>query len=129
VHIVDGRWQEQSMIVTGILALFPQLASIIRSIKVDADVKTRRGRSVRSTNHKVWIQQGNRLSAEFTADQARSETEWCGALKNRAALILLDQWRSTSFHAPTLGRSIRTPCGNASRQSFVCNPLKVQGHS
>ncbi len=57
----------------------------------------------RSTDQKVWVGIGKQLGVDFPADRAPSEAEWRDALKNRAALILLDELAFYLVHAASQG--------------------------
>jgi hypothetical protein len=96
-----GGGKTQSMIVAGILASFPQLASVVGFHKALPRAKTDVVASFtgRSTDQKVWVSIGKQLGVEFPGDRAPSETEWRDALKNRAALILLDELAFYLVHA------------------------------
>lgn len=100
-----GGGKTQSMIVAGILARFPHLAkgmefhAALPQAKPDV-VASFTGRS---TDKKVWVAIGDALGASFAADRAPSETEWRDALKDRAALILLDELAFYLVHAASQG--------------------------
>lgn len=100
-----GGGKTQSMIVAGILARFPQLASIVHFHKALPKAKTDvvAAFTGRSTDQKVWVSIGKQLGVEFAADRAPSETEWRDALKNRAVLILLDELAFYLVHAASQG--------------------------
>lgn len=100
-----GGGKTQTMIVAGILARFPQLASLLDFHKALPKAKTDVVASFtgRSTDQKVWVSIGKQLGVEFAADRAPSETEWRDALKNRAALILLDELAFYLVHAASQG--------------------------
>jgi hypothetical protein len=88
-----GSGKTQTMIVAGILARFPSLASIVGFHKSLPKAKTDAVASFtgRSTDQKVWVSIGKQLGVNFADDRAPSETEWRDALKDRTALILLDE--------------------------------------
>ena len=100
-----GGGKTQSMIVAGILARFPHLASIVGFQKALPKAKTDVVASFtgRSTDQKVWVSIGKQLGVEFAADRAPAETEWRDALKNRAVLILLDELAFYLVHAASQG--------------------------
>ncbi len=100
-----GGGKTQSMIVAGILARFPQLASIVEFQKElpKAQPEIVAAFTGRSTDQKVWIGIGKQLGVEFAADRAPAETEWRDALKNRPALILLDELAFYLVHAASQG--------------------------
>jgi hypothetical protein len=100
-----GGGKTQTMIVAGILARFPQLASLLDFHKALPKAKTDVVASFtgRSTDQKVWVSIGKQLGVEFAADRAPSETEWRDALKDRAALILLDELAFYLVHAASQG--------------------------
>lgn len=100
-----GGGKTQSMIVAGILARFPHLAKIVGFHKPLPKAKTDVVASFtgRSTDQKVWVSIGKQLGVEFPNDRAPSETEWRDALKDRAALILLDELAFYFVHAASQG--------------------------
>lgn len=59
--------------------------------------------SGRSTDKKVWMALGDALGVTFDPECAPSETEWRDALKDRAALILLDEMAFYMVHAASQG--------------------------
>jgi hypothetical protein len=100
-----GGGKTQSMIVAGILARFPQLASLMKFrdplAKAKPDVVA--AFTGRATDKKVWVAIGDALGVTFAPDRAPSETEWRDALKDRAALILLDELAFYLVHAASQG--------------------------
>jgi predicted AAA+ superfamily ATPase len=100
-----GGGKTQSMLVAGILARFPSLAGMAGSYKPLPKVKPDVVASFtgRSTDQKVWVNVGKQLGVDFPADRAPSETEWRDALKNRTALILLDELAFYLVHAASQG--------------------------
>ena len=100
-----GGGKTQSMIVAGILARFPHLAADMDfreplSVAKPDVVATFTGRS---TDKKVWVALGAALGVDFPADRAPAESEWRDALKDRAALILLDEMAFYLVHAASQG--------------------------
>ena len=100
-----GGGKTQSMIVAGILARFPHLASLV-SFKeplptVRPDVVA--AFTGRATDKKVWVVLGEALGVKFPVDRAPSEEEWRDALNGRQALILLDELAFYLVHAASLG--------------------------
>jgi len=100
-----GGGKTQSMIVAGILARFPQLASLVDFHKTLPKATTDVVVSFtgRSTDQKVWVGIGKQLGVEFATDRAPSETEWRDALKNHSVLILLDELAFYLVHAASQG--------------------------
>ena len=100
-----GGGKTQSMIVAGILAKFPNLASGVGFHKTLPTAKPEVVASFtgRSTDQKVWVSIGKQLGVDFAADRAPAETEWRDALKNRTALILLDELAFYLVHAASQG--------------------------
>jgi hypothetical protein len=100
-----GGGKTQSMIVAGILARFPSLAGMVGFHKPLAKTKPDVVASFtgRSTDQKVWVSIGKQLGKEFPPDRAPSETEWRDALKDRTALILLDELAFYLVHAASQG--------------------------
>jgi len=100
-----GGGKTQSMIVAGILARFPHLASLVNLKdplpKAHPDVVA--AFTGRATDKKVWVYLGDALGAKFPADRAPSEEEWRDALKGRQALILLDELAFYLVHAASQG--------------------------
>lgn len=100
-----GGGKTQSMIVAGILARFPHLASLVSFKKplpkAHPDVVA--AFTGRSTDKKVWVSLGDALGVKFPADRAPSEEEWRDALKGRQALILLDELAFYLIHASSQG--------------------------
>ena len=101
-----GGGKTQSMIVAGILARFPKLAVTAGFQKALPQAKPEVVASFtgRSTDHKVWVSIGKQLGVDFSSDRAPSETEWRDALKNRTALILLDELAFYLVHAASQGK-------------------------
>lgn len=100
-----GGGKTQSMLVAGILARFPVLgdeAGFQKPLpKVQPDVVA--SFSGRATDQRVWVSLGEQLGTEFPDDRAPSETEWRDALKDRSALILLDELAFYLVHAASQG--------------------------
>ncbi|MDW7774365.1 MAG: DUF499 domain-containing protein [Desulfobulbaceae bacterium] len=100
-----GGGKTQSMIVAGILARFPHLASLVNFKdplpKAHPDVVA--AFTGRATDKKVWVSLGDALGVKFPADRAPSEEEWRDALKGRQALILLDELAFYLVHAASQG--------------------------
>ena len=100
-----GGGKTQSMIVAGILARFPHLASLVNFKdplpKAHPDVVA--AFTGRATDKKVWVFLGDALGVKFPADRAPSEEEWRDALKGRQALILLDELAFYLVHAASQG--------------------------
>jgi hypothetical protein len=57
----------------------------------------------RATDKKVWVSLGAALGANFPPDRAPSEDEWRDLLKERSALILLDELAFYLVHAASQG--------------------------
>ena len=100
-----GGGKTQSMIVAGILARFPHLASVLPFQKALPDVTPDVVASFtgRATDKKVWVSLGKALGADLPSDRAPSEEEWRDLLKDRAALILLDELAFYLVHAASQG--------------------------
>jgi hypothetical protein len=100
-----GGGKTQSMIVAGILARFPQLASgmAFQTALPQAQPDVVASFTGRATDKKVWVALGEALGVNFDPDRAPSETEWRDALKERAALILLDELAFYLVHAASQG--------------------------
>lgn len=100
-----GGGKTQSMIVAGILARFPLLAKEMEFHAPLPEVKPEVVASFtgRSTDKKVWVAIGKSLGVTFLPDRAPSETEWRDALKDRSALILLDELAFYLVHAASQG--------------------------
>jgi hypothetical protein len=101
-----GGGKTQSMIVAGILARFPSLAASVGFQKTLPKVKPDVVASFtgRSTDQRVWVSVGKQLGVNFSPDRAPSEAEWRDALKNRTALILLDELAFYLVHAASQGK-------------------------
>ncbi len=101
-----GGGKTQSMIVAGILARFPHLAGLLpfQSPLPDMAPDVVAAFIGRATDKRVWVALGEALGVTFAPDRAPSETEWRDALKNRAALILLDEMAFYLVHAASQGR-------------------------
>lgn len=101
-----GGGKTQSMIVAGILARYPKLADLVgfRSAFPKAKPEVVASFTGRSTDQKVWVSIGKQLGVDFPADRAPSEAEWRDALKNRTALILLDELAFYLVHAASQGK-------------------------
>lgn len=100
-----GGGKTQSMIVAGILARYPQLASLLpfREPLEKAKPDVVAAFTGRSTDKKVWVTIGEMLGANFPADRAPSEEEWRDVLRNRSVLILLDELAFYLVHAASQG--------------------------
>jgi hypothetical protein len=100
-----GGGKTQSMIVAGILARYPHLADLLefQSPLPPATPDVVASFSGRSTDRKVWVALGDALGVTFDPVRAPSETEWRDALKDRAALILLDEMAFYMVHAVSQG--------------------------
>jgi len=100
-----GGGKTQSMIVAGILARFPHLASLLpfRDPLAPAKPDVVAAFTGRATDKKVWVTIGDALGVTFASDRAPSETEWRDALKDRVALILLDELAFYLVHAASQG--------------------------
>ena len=100
-----GGGKTQSMIVAGILARFPNLATLmpfhVPLTPAKPDVVA--AFTGRATDKKVWVAIGDALGVTFASDRAPSEAEWRDALKDRAALILLDELAFYLVHAASQG--------------------------
>ena len=100
-----GGGKTQSMIVAGILARFPHLASLMpfhdTFAKAKPDVVA--AFTGRATDKKVWVAIGDALGVTFAQDRAPSEIEWRDALNGRSALILLDELAFYLVHAASQG--------------------------
>lgn len=100
-----GGGKTQSMIVAGILARFPQLTAGIafQSPLPQAQPDVVASFTGRATDKKVWVALGEALGVKFETDRAPAETEWRDALKDKAALILLDELAFYLVHAASQG--------------------------
>ncbi len=100
-----GGGKTQTMIVAGILARFPPLASLLafREPLPKAKPDVVAAFTGRATDKKVWVAIGETLGVIFAPDRAPSESEWRDALKDRAALILLDELAFYLVHAASQG--------------------------
>jgi predicted AAA+ superfamily ATPase len=100
-----GGGKTQSMIVAGILARFPHLATLVsfRELLPKAHPDVVAAFSGRATDKKVWVSLGDALGVKFPADRAPSEEEWRDALKGRQVLILLDELAFYLVHAASQG--------------------------
>ena len=100
-----GGGKTQSMIVAGILARFPNLATLLPFHDPLAPAKPDvvAAFTGRATDKKVWVAIGDALGVTFATDRAPSEAEWRDALKGRAALILLDELAFYLVHAASQG--------------------------
>ena len=100
-----GGGKTQSMIVAGILAKYPKLASVVGFSKTLPKAKpdVTASFSGRATDQKVWVSIGKQLGVDFPTDRAPSEAEWRDVLKNRNALILLDEMAFYLVHAASQG--------------------------
>jgi predicted AAA+ superfamily ATPase len=100
-----GGGKTQRMIVAGILARFPKLASLLpfREPLQKAKPDVVAAFSGRATDKKVWVSLGEALGVTFPPDRAPSESEWRDALKDRQILILLDELAFYLVHAASQG--------------------------
>ncbi|MDD5321594.1 MAG: DUF499 domain-containing protein [Methylococcales bacterium] len=100
-----GGGKTQSMIVAGILARFPYLAKGMEFHTPLPEAKPDVVASFtgRATDKKVWVVIGDALGVSFASDRAPSETEWRDALRDRSALILLDELAFYLVHAASQG--------------------------
>lgn len=100
-----GGGKTQTMIVAGILARFPHLTDNItfHTPLPAAQPDVVASFTGRSTDKKVWVALGEALGGNFVADRAPSETEWRDVLKDRSALILLDEMAFYLVHAASQG--------------------------
>ena len=100
-----GGGKTQSMIVAGILARFPHLAKGVEFREPLANAKPDVVASFtgRSTDKKVWVAIGEAFGVTFASDRAPSEAEWRDVLKDRSALILLDELAFYLVHAASQG--------------------------
>ena len=100
-----GGGKTQNMIVAGLLARFPHLASTLPFQKplpaAMPDVVV--SFTGRATDKKVWVSLGAALGANFPPDRSPSEDEWRELLKERSALILLDELAFYLVHAASQG--------------------------
>jgi predicted AAA+ superfamily ATPase len=101
-----GGGKTQSMIVAGILARYPKLADMMgfHSALPKGKPELVASFTGRSTDQKVWVSIGKQLGVDFPSDRAPSETEWRDVLKNRTALILLDELAFYLVHAASQGK-------------------------
>ena len=100
-----GGGKTQSMIVAGILARFPALSSVMpfREPLANAKPDVVAAFTGRATDKKVWVSIGDALGITLSPDRAPSETEWRDVLKDRSALILLDELAFYLVHAASQG--------------------------
>lgn len=100
-----GGGKTQSMIVAGILARFPHLASLLpfQNPLPQAEPDMVASFTGRSTDKLVWVSLGKALGADFPSDRAPSEEEWRDLLKDRSILILLDELAFYLVHAASQG--------------------------
>ena len=100
-----GGGKTQSMIVAGILARFPHLANMVdfREPLPEVQPDIVAAFTGRATGKKIWVTLGESLGVQFSEDRAPSEEEWRDALKDRNALILLDELAFYLVHASTQG--------------------------
>jgi len=101
-----GGGKTQSMIVAGILARYPHLSDMMgfHGALPKAKPEVVASFTGRSTDQKVWVSIGKQLGVDFPPDRAPSETEWRDALKDRTALILLDELAFYLVHAASQGK-------------------------
>jgi hypothetical protein len=101
-----GGGKTQSMIVAGILARFPELSNSVgfRKALPKATPEIVASFTGRSTDQIVWVSLGKQLGVDFPADRAPSESEWRDVLKDRTALILLDELAFYLVHAASQGK-------------------------
>jgi len=100
-----GGGKTQSMIVAGILARFPHLASLLPFQKPlpAASLDMVASFTGRSTDKLVWVGLGKALGADFPSDRAPSEEEWRDLLRDRSVLILLDEMAFYLVHSAAQG--------------------------
>lgn len=100
-----GGGKTQSMIVAGILARFPALSAVMpfREPFANAKPDVVAAFTGRATDKKVWVSIGDELGITLSPDRAPSETEWRDVLKDRSALILLDELAFYLVHAASQG--------------------------
>lgn len=100
-----GGGKTQSMIVAGILARFSHLAGLLpfQSPLPETIPDVVAAFTGRATDKKVWVNIGEALGVTFAPDRAPSETEWRDALRDRGALILLDEMAFYLVHAASQG--------------------------
>ncbi len=100
-----GGGKTQSMIVAGILARFPALSAVMpfREPLANAKPDVVAAFTGRATDKKVWVSIGDALGITLSPDRAPSETEWRDVLKDRSALILLDELAFYLVHAASQG--------------------------
>jgi len=100
-----GGGKTQSMIASGLLARFPNLAKELPFAKQpefttpDAVISF----TGRDTDKNVWTTIGEELGARFQEDSAPSENQWAEALADKSVLILLDELAFFLVHASTKG--------------------------
>ena len=100
-----GGGKTQSMIVTGLLARFPDLA---KPLPFKSPPKTVTPDKViaftgRSTDEIVWVAIGKQLGADFAANSAPSEKQWAALFAGKSVLILLDELAFYLVHAASKG--------------------------
>ena len=100
-----GGGKTQSMIVTGLLARFPDLAA---SLPLEGSTVITQPDHViaftgRSTDENVWVTIGTQLGASFDDDRAPSEKQWADLFDGRRVLILLDELAFYLVHAASQG--------------------------
>lgn len=100
-----GGGKTQSMIVCGLLARFPKLASSLPFKKAPPAVNLDHviAFTGRDTDKNVWVTLGEELGMAFTADSAPSEKQWAEAMRGKKILILLDELAFYLVHASTKG--------------------------
>lgn len=102
-----GGGKTQSMIVSGILAKYPQLAAEYMG---DLGLSNLDGVQLisftgRSTDKVVWVEIGNELGVSFSKDTPPSEEQWKDALNGKKVLILLDEMAFYLVGVTTIGDS------------------------
>ncbi len=100
-----GGGKTQSMIVVGLLARFPSLASPLSFKKQPKSVRPDKviAFSGRATDENVWVSIGKQLGANFQADSAPSEKQWANLFAEKSILILLDELAFYLVHAASRG--------------------------
>ena len=100
-----GGGKTQSMIVAGILALYPSLASKLpfKKLLPEANPEVVASFTGRSTDKKIWVRLGEILGTELPSHRAPSEDEWRKLLNDRSVLILLDELAFYLAHTASQG--------------------------
>jgi hypothetical protein len=100
-----GGGKTQSMIVAGLLAKFPFLASALEFDKAPATVTADHviAFTGRNTDENVWVAIGRDLGTEFEPTKAPSEKQWAKLFAGKKVLILLDELAFYLVHAASQG--------------------------